>query len=107
MCTGIGEIEIDLSADQIIHHHVFAWGTKSEGSLIFKNVAGLLQAAQIPLINVVALALKIGSEIATDVRTFVPIELQPLQTLINRGGGFLGIARAVRVFDAQNKLAIV
>ena len=40
-------------------------------------------------------------------RAFVPIDPEPLESLINRSRGFLGIAFGVGVFDAQNQFAAV
>src|SRR5205823_454822 len=40
-------------------------------------------------------------------RTFIPIETEPAQSFINRGGGFFSIARSIGVLDAQNEFAVV
>ena len=51
--------------------------------------------------------MKIRAEISADVRTFVPIQPEPTQAVINRGRSFFGVARFIGVFDAQNKCAAV
>ena len=60
-----------------------------------------------PLVNVVALALEIRPEIAANLRTFVPIEPEPAQPVVDRRGRFLGVARLVRILDAQDERAAV
>src|SRR5437879_3473279 len=105
MRAGIGEIKIDLTANEIVHDHVLARRTKPQRTLVFENVSSVLKLFQIALINFGALALKIRTAISADVRTFVPVNAQPLQAFINRGRGFLGIALGVSVFDSKNQFA--
>src|SRR6266700_8268920 len=107
MCSRISEIEIDLAADQIIQNHMLARRTKSQSTLIFEDMAGVLKCFQVAFVKFCPLALQIGSEISSDMRAFVPIEAEPFQSLINCCHGFLGIARPVGVLDAQNELAAV
>ena len=73
----IAEIEIDFSADKVINHDVLARRTKSHRAVVLENVTGVLKFFQIALVKFGALALQIRSEIAADVRTFVPIESEP------------------------------
>src|SRR4029450_6738748 len=69
----VRKIEIDFAANEIVDQDVLARGTKSQRSLVFKNVTGILQLLEIPLVNFVALTLKIGPEISADMRAFVPV----------------------------------
>ena len=78
---------------------------KRSAPCILKNVAGFLQLLQVTLINFRALALKIGAEIAARVRTFIPIESEPVQSIVNGARGFLGVARAIGVLDPQHQCA--
>jgi hypothetical protein len=68
-------------------------------------VTGVLKFLEVSLVNFRALALQIRSEISSDMGAFIPIEFEPAQSFVNRGSCFLGVARFVRVFDAQNKFA--
>ena len=60
--------------------------------MIFENVSGVLQSFEMTLVDVISLTLEVGTEIPADLRTFVPFQSKPCQSLINGGGGFLGIA---------------
>jgi hypothetical protein len=51
--------------------------------------------------------LKIGSKIAADVRTLIPVQFQPFEALVDGARSFLGVTRAVGVFDPQYELAFV
>src|ERR1700693_3434583 len=103
----IREIEIDFAANEIVHDHMLARRTKSERALVFKDMACVLKLLQVALVNFSALTLKIRAEIPADVRTFVPINSQPLQSFVNRRGGLLGVALGVGIFDSKNELAPV
>ena len=102
MRRGIGEIEIDFAANEIVHNHMLARRAKSKRALVFENVAGVLKFFQVAFVNVGALTLKIRTEIPADVRTFIPTNSEPFKSLINRGRGFFGIAFEIGVFDSQN-----
>src|SRR5438132_8533379 len=81
--------------------------TKSQRALVLEDVTGVLKLFQIALVKIGALTLQIGSEIAADVRAFVPLQAQPLQSLINGGHRFLGVSLDIRVFDAQHEFPAV
>ena len=74
----IGEIEIDFAAHDVVDDDVLARRTKSQRTLVFEDVTGILKFLQVALVKFCALTLQIRSEIAADVRTFVPIQAQPL-----------------------------
>src|SRR5204863_2072351 len=107
MGAWICEIKIDSAADDVIDHHVLTRRAKTERARIFENMAGVLKLFQIPLVNIRSLALQIRSEISAHMRTFIPIETEPAQSFIDRGGCFFGIARSIGVLDAQNEFAVV
>src|SRR5437588_4552707 len=105
MRAWIGEIEIDFPANQIADDDVLAWRAKTQRALVFENMTAILKVFQVALVNVGALALKIRTEISADMRSFVPINTEPLESLVNRGRGFFGVAFDVRVFDSQHQFA--
>src|SRR5437764_11014573 len=70
-------------------------------------MAAILKSLQITFVNFSALALKVRTQISADVRTFIPIDSEPFQTLINRGRSFLGVAFDVSVLDSQHKFSAV
>src|ERR1700736_529508 len=43
MRAGVGKIEIDLAADEIVDHNVFARRPETQGTLIFENVTAILE----------------------------------------------------------------
>src|SRR2546429_1665211 len=107
MGSWICEIEIDFAADDVIDHQVLTLRAKTDGARVFENMAGVLKLFQILLVNIRSFALQIWSEISAHMRTFIPIEAEPAQSFINRGGGFFSIARSIGVLDAQNEFAVV
>src|SRR5438094_2236281 len=107
MGSWICEIEIDFAADDVIDRHVLTRRAKTECARVFENMAGVLKLFQILLVNIRSFALQIWSEISAHMRTFIPIEAEPAQCFINRGGGFFSIARSIGVLDAQNEFAAV
>ena len=107
MRCGIAEIEIDFAAYDVVHNDVLAWRTKSQRALVFKDVTGILKFFQVALVKFCAFALQIRSEIAADVRAFVPLEAEPLQPFVNGGHRFLGVSLNVGVFDTQHEFAAV
>src|ERR1700736_4487869 len=102
MRARVGEIEIYFAADKIVHDDVLAGRTKPQRTLVFEDVTTVLEFFQVALVNFSALALKIGTEISTDVGAFIPIQSEPFQTFVNRGRGFFSVAFSVGVFDTQN-----
>src|SRR6266567_2413148 len=107
MRSGIGEIEIDSPANEIIDNDMLARRTKSQSSLVLENVAVVLKLFEVALVKVRAFALQIRPEIAAHVGAFVPIEAEPSQTSVNCRRCFFDLARFVRVFDAENEFAAV
>src|SRR5437016_4811061 len=107
MCPGIRKIKIDFAADNVIDKHVFARRPETQCARIFENMTAVLKLLEVALVNICALTLQIRAEISANVRTLIPIETEPLQTFVNRCGGFFGAASPVRVRDAQNDIAAV
>ena len=107
MRPGICQIEIDFAANHIIDNDMLARRAKAERARVLKEMTGVLQLFQIALVKFGSLALKVGTEVSSDVGTFVPIQLKPLQPFINRSRRFFRIARFVGVLDPQNEFATV
>src|SRR5260370_3022620 len=107
MCPGIRKIKIDFAANKIIPDHMRARRPETQGVRIFENMAAVLKLLQVALVNICALTLQIRAEISANVQTFVPIKAKPLQTFVNRCGGFFSVASSVGVLDAQNEFADV
>ena len=57
-------------------------------------------------INVFALSLVIWAVCATALWAFVPIESNPLQSILNELGSALDVASLISILDAQNKSSI-
>src|SRR5437763_4285937 len=77
MSSRVSQIEINLATDEIVHHHVLAWRTKSQRALVFEDVATVLKFFQVAFVNISPLALKVRTEISSDVWPFVPIQAEP------------------------------
>src|SRR5438445_1900112 len=107
MRSGIGKIEIDSPANEIIDNDMLARRTKSQSSLILENVAVVLEFFQIAFVKVRAVALQIRPEVAADVWAFVPIEAEPSQTFVNCRRCFFDLARFIGVFYSENEFAAV
>src|SRR5215216_834683 len=103
----IAEIEVDPPAHHVIDYHVLARRSKPHRALILENVTGILKFFQVTLVEIGAFALQIRSEIAADMRSFVPIQTQPFQPIVNGGHRFLGVSLDVSVFDTQHEFSAV
>ncbi len=103
----VRQIEIDLSVNEVVDDDVFARRPKSQCSLIFVDVAGVLKFFQITLVKFCAFALQIRPELAADMRAFIPIQAQPFQSFVDGGHRFLGVALHIGVFDAQHEFSAV
>ena len=84
----IGQIEIDLAADEVIDDDVFARRTEAQRALVFEDVAGVLEFLQIAFVDFVRARFEIRTEISAHLRAFIPIESEPLQAIINCGRRF-------------------
>src|SRR5204863_2853311 len=73
MRSRIGEIEIDFAADKIVHDHMLTRRAETQSARVFEDVARVLKSLEVAFVNFGALALKVRTEIAADVRAFVPI----------------------------------
>src|SRR6266508_5380795 len=107
MRSGIGQIEIDPAADEIVDDDVFARRTETQNSLVFEDVASILKLLQVTFVKFCALALQIWPKIAAHMRAFIPVQAEPLQPFVNCGRRFFDMARLVGVFDSQNELSAV
>ena len=59
------------------------------------------------LVDLIALTLEIRTEIAANMRAFVPVQSQPAQTVVNRRGSFFRVARFVGILDSEHEHAAV
>jgi hypothetical protein len=94
-----------VTTDHVIDDDLFAQETKADRARVIINAIGGAEAIEIALIDRLALALKVGPETATGMRAFIPIEPEPAQPVVNGLRGFLGVAGAVGILDAQDKSA--
>jgi hypothetical protein len=60
----------------------------------------VLKFLQVTLVKFCAFALQIRPELAANVWTFIPIQVQPFQSFVDGGHRFLGVAFHIGVFDA-------
>ena len=44
MGAGIGQVELDLSADLVVNNYLLTGGAEADGSIVLVEVAGLLEA---------------------------------------------------------------
>src|SRR5262249_57897083 len=75
--------------------------------LILEDVTGILKLLEIPLVKFGPLTLQVRSEIAADVRAFVPVQAEPLQALINGCHRFFGVLLCIGVFNSQDEIPAV
>ncbi len=64
-----------------------------------------LPVSQMPLVDFVALTLKIRPEISAGLRTFVPFEPEPAESVVDCLRGFGGVAGLIGILDPQDKCA--
>src|SRR5215207_10045934 len=65
------------------------------------------QLVRVALVHIPTLALAVRSTIASDAGTFIPIQSEPAQTVIDGLERWLGITRVVRILDAQDERASI
>src|ERR1043166_6642044 len=99
-------VEFGMAADDVIDYDLFSREAKTDGTGVVVNAAGGAQFIEITLIDRFTFALKIGAKISAGLRTFVPIESEPAEPVINGLRGFLRVARPIGVFNPQNQRAI-
>src|SRR5205085_9659970 len=75
--------------------------------LVFEGMATVLEYPRVTLVNVITLALERRPEITADLRTFIPVDLEPFQSFINSGRSLLCIARSIGIYGSQNQFAFV
>src|SRR4029077_8064603 len=51
MRAWIGEIEIDFTADEIVHDDVLPWRTEAQRALVFEDVATILKFLQVTFVD--------------------------------------------------------
>src|SRR5262249_37583582 len=101
----IAEIEIYGAAHDVLDNDVLARRPESQGALVFENMTRVLKFFQVTLVKFCAFALQIWPKVAADMRAFIPIQIQPLQSLVDCSHGFLGVALHVGVLDAQHEFS--
>src|SRR5437763_15352624 len=98
----IREIEINLAANEIVDDNALTRRTEAQRALVFEDVTTVLKFFQVTLVNLRPLTFELRAKSSPDVRTFVPINPEPFEALIDRGRSFFGVAFGVGVFDSQD-----
>ncbi len=96
-------IEFDPSADFVINHNWASRRSKSDCSSILVNAALVLEPLEVLLIDRAALALKIRPKFAAFSSPFVPLQPEPLQTLINHADRLVMFPALIGVLDPEDK----
>src|ERR1700760_4605548 len=83
---------------------MFAGRAKADSAVVGKGVSGVLQLLQIALIDRCSLTLKIRTVVAPGLRTLVPFQSEPAQSVVNGGGRGLRILRLGGVLHPPGKI---
>lgn len=75
--------------------------------MVFVNGTGGIEFREVFFVDVVALALEVRAVVAADRGTFVPIETEPAEALVDDFIGFVRIAFGIGIFDPEDKGAAV
>ena len=101
---GVPVVDGDVSANQVMEGDGFgAVKAETPGSFILVHAAGVLELLEIGVVNIVALALKIGAAIAAFHGPLIPVQPQPFHAGEDCAGSLLRIAGVVRVFNAEDE----
>ena len=100
-----GHVELNAATDDVIHDDFFARETKANGTFVIVDAVDGTQFVQVTFIDCFPLTLKVRSEVPTGLRSFIPIESEPVQPIVNGLCGFARVARPIGVFDPQNQRA--
>jgi hypothetical protein len=71
--------------------------------VIFEKEPAGFQSREVTLVNLVALTLKVRTEVAAMFRAFVPFETKPTEAIVDRLRRFRGVPRLISVFNPKNK----
>ena len=105
MGLGVGEIELDMSAHEVVEHDDFPMRAEPPCAAAFVEEAAVLELVEIAQVDFLSFALEIRAAVAALERAFVPVEPEPFQTVVDGLGRLGGIAGFVGVFDAQDERA--
>ena len=103
----IRHVELNTTANNVLHKHTLARRAEADGAGILVNMAASFQAREVFGINVRTLALLIRAKWTALVRPFIPVDAQPIQAFVNDLTGLLGIAFLIGILDAENERAAV
>src|SRR4051812_4496620 len=76
---------------------------ETDRAVFFEEMSAFFQSSEMPLVNVVAFALEIRAVISAALRTFVPIEPEPAESIVDRLRRRGRVAGLVGVLDPQHQ----
>ena len=97
--------EADARDPRDRHDDRLARQLEAYGPFVLVHGAGGLELIEVAHVDRVALALKVRPAVPTDARALVPVEAEPFQAVVDELHRLNGVARLVRVLDAQDELA--
>ena len=104
---GIGCIPVvdgDGTADDIVEGDgLGAVETESPGTVAFVNASGVDELLEVGVVDMIALALEVGTAVSSDHGAFVPVHAEPAEAVEYGLGSFLGVAFLVGVFDTEDE----
>ncbi len=100
---GIGEVEIDAAADEVMDGDDLARGAETPGALVLVEMSSGAEFLEVAFVNGLALGLKIGAEGSVFFWALVPIESEPAEAVEDDLDGLRGVACLVGVLDAQDE----
>jgi hypothetical protein len=96
----VGHIEFNAAADQVFDNDGLSRRAKADRSLVRVNMPAYFQSREVPFIDVVSLALKIRSEVSSFVGAFIPVQVEPFQSLVNGLHRLGGVPLLIGIFDS-------
>ena len=76
---------------------------EAPGAVVLVHASGVLELLEIGVVNIVALALEVGTAVAALHGAFIPVQAQPLHAGEDCAGGFLRVAGVVRILNAEDE----
>jgi hypothetical protein len=99
----VRHIHLHAPADEVIDDDHLARKSEPPSSIVFVDMAARLEFLEVAKVDGFALTLEIRAAISANIRTFIPVQSEPLHPVENRLHRRLGVPRFVGVLDAQDK----
>src|ERR1700722_18321245 len=100
-------VEFDPATHHVIDDDRFAGRAETNGSLILINDILIVKQIQVILVDGIPFTLKIGTVLAAHPRSFIPLQTEPPQSLVNYLDRLMSLPVLIGILDPQEKRSLV